>query len=276
MHWERELIVCGAGFAAGLMNAIAGGGTMVTFPVLLWAGLGAMDANMTSTVALFPGMPLSAWSFRNHLGRMAHWLKVLAPVAVVGGLAGGVLLLWLGSEMFEWIVPWLLLLATVLLLGNDFIARWLRRKSLSVARYPLPDSVSSNLETENGKRETHLKPWAVVLLGAVAVYGGYFGAGIGIMMLATLGLLGLRDMNQMNALKVILALLMNLAAVVWFIAKGQVAWHWAGWVMAGSIAGYYAGSHLAMRIPGVWVRGIAALIGLAICVQLFLRRAQSG
>jgi len=258
MQWQRELIVCGAGFAAGMMNALAGGGTMVTFPVLLWAGLGAMDANMTSTVALFPGMPLAAWSFRGHLGRVAHWLKVLAPVAVLGGLAGGVLLLWLGARLFDWIVPWLLLLATVLLVANDFIARWLRRR----------------VGAQSDPHE--LRPWAVAVLAGVALYGGYFGAGIGIMMLATLGLLGLRDLNQMNALKVILALLMNLAAVVWFIANGQVAWQWAWWMMGGSIAGYLAGSHLAMRIPGIWVRGIAALIGLGICVQLFVRQMRAG
>ncbi len=258
MQWQREIVLCGAGFAAGMMNAMAGGGTMVTFPVLLWAGLGAMDANMTSTVALFPGMPLSAWSFRHHLGGVAHWLKVLAPVALLGGLAGGALLLGLGARMFDWVVPWLLLLATVLLVANDFIARWVRGRA-------------------GGGREAHkLHPWAVVLLAGVAVYGGYFGAGIGIMMLATLGLLGLRDMNQMNALKVILALLMNLAAVVWFIVKGTVEWHHASWMMAGSIAGYLAGSHLAMRIPGGWVRAVAALIGLGICVQLFIRQRGAG
>ncbi len=258
MQWQRELIVCGAGFAAGLMNALAGGGTMVTFPVLLWVGLGAMDANMTSTVALFPGLTLSSWNFRNHLGKLTPWLKVLAPIALLGGLTGGALLLWLGAQLFNWIVPWLLLLATVLLLANDLIARWLRGKVRAQA-------------------ESHeLKPWAVVLLGAVAVYGGYFGAGIGIMMLATLGLLGLRDMNQMNALKAILAVLMNLAAVVWFILRGQVEWHWAFWMMGGSIAGYLAGSHLAIRIPGVWVRGIAALIGLGICLQLFFKQMRGG
>ncbi|HEY2574129.1 MAG TPA: TSUP family transporter, partial [Verrucomicrobiaceae bacterium] len=109
MPWQQEMVVGGAGFVAGLMNALAGGGTMVTFPVLLWAGMSAMSANMTSTVALFPGMPLSAWSFRGHLGHLAHWLKVLAPVALIGGLSGAVLLLWLGSRMFDWIVPWLLL-----------------------------------------------------------------------------------------------------------------------------------------------------------------------
>lgn len=258
MQWQREFVVCGAGFAAGLMNALAGGGTMVTFPVLLWAGMGEMEANMTSTIALFPGMPLSAWSFRAHLGRLAHWLKILAPVAILGGLAGGALLLWLGGGIFAWIVPWLLLLATVLLLGNDLIARWLRRKVVA------------------GPDTHELKPWAVAMLAGVAIYGGYFGAGIGIMMLATLGLLGLHDMNQMNALKVILAFLMNLAAVLWFVTKGHIEWHWAWWMMGGSIGGYLSGSHLAMRIPGAWVRGVAAAIGLGICLQLFLKQCRGG
>lgn len=258
MEWHREFVVAAAGLVAGMMNAMAGGGTMVTFPVLMWAGLGAMDANMTSTVALFPGMPLSAWSFRGHLGGLAHWLRVLAPVAVLGGLAGGILLLRLGPGVFDWVVPWLLLLAAIMLVGNDVIARWLGR-------------------TVSGGAVGHrLRPWSVVVLVAVALYGGYFGAGIGIMMLATLGLLGLRDMNQMNALKVILAFLMNLSAVVWFIARGQVAWHWAGWMMGGSVAGYLAGSHLAMRIPGRWVRAVAALIGLGICLQLFLKQRHGG
>ena len=256
MQFGREIIVCAAGFLAGMMNALAGGGTMVTFPALLWVGLSAMDANMTSTVALFPGMPLSAWSFRGHIGPLAHWLKILAPIALVGGLLGGVLLLWFGSAFFDWIVPWLLLLATVLFMCNGPVARWLRKRQ--------------GTEASGGRHELH--PWGIVMLAGVALYGGYFGAGIGIMMLATLGLLGLRDMNQMNALKVILALLMNLAAVVYFIVKGSVAWHWALWLMGGSMSGYYFGSHLAMRIPGVWVRAAGSAIGLIICVELFWKQ----
>ena len=254
MDWGKELMVCGAGFIAGMMNAMAGGGTVVTFPALLWVGLSGMEANMTSTVALFPGMPLSAWSFRKHIGELSHWLLKLAPIALLGGLAGGVLLLKTGSAVFDFIVPWLLLLATVLFMGNGPVTRWLRRR-------------------QKDHDEPHqLKPWGVFMLACVAVYGGYFGAGIGIMMLATLGLLGLRDINQMNALKVVLALLMNFSAVVWFIMKGGVTWHWAWWLMAGSMSGYWLGSHLAQRIPAAWVRGIASLIGLAISIQLFVKQ----
>ena len=254
MDLKKEIIIGAAGFIAGMMNAMAGGGTVVTFPALLWVGLNTMDANMTSTVALFPGMPLSAWAFRKHLGHLTPWLRPLAPIAVFGGLAGGVLLLWIGAAGFDFIVPWLLLLATVLFLINPIVARWTKNRA------------------GNDTQGQKLHIWGIVVLAGVAIYGGYFGAGIGIMMLATLGLLGLRDMNQMNALKVILALLMNLAAVVYFVIKGQVQWHWAVCMMLGSVGGYIAGSHLAQRIPGSWVRAIAAMIGLGICVQLFLKQ----
>lgn len=258
MEWHREVVLAGAGFIAGMMNAMAGGGTVVTFPALLWAGLSGLEANMTSTVALFPGMPLSAWAFRKHIGELRHWLIKLAPMSLLGGLAGGVLLLWTGARAFDFIVPWLLLLATVLFMCNAPVQRWLR-----------------NRRKDDG--EPHkLTLWGVFMFSGVAVYGGYFGAGIGIMMLATLGLLGLRDINQMNALKVVLAMLMNFSAVVWFIFKGGVAWHWALCLMVGSMSGYWSGSHLAQRIPGSWVRGIASLIGLVISVQLFVKAWKHG
>ena len=256
MNWSRELIVCGAGCVAGMMNAMAGGGTVVTFPALLWAGLDGMGANMTSTVALFPGMPVSVWSFRNHLGEVKGWLRILAPISLVGGLAGAILLLNMGSSTFDFIVPWLLLLATFLFMANGLVQGWLRR------RRGTPDAASEEPKP--------LRLWGILFLSAVAVYGGYFGAGIGIMMLAALGLLGMTNMNQMNALKVVLAMLMNFAAVVWFIVRGQVDWHLAVCLMAGSVPGYWVGSVLAQRIPAAWVRAVGAIIGLTISVKLFL------
>ncbi len=256
MEWEKELVVIAAGWIAGMMNAMAGGGTVVTFPVLLWVGLNGMQANVTSTIALFPGMPVGAWTFRKHIGELSHWLRKLAPIALLGGLAGGMLLLKTGSQVFDFVVPWLLLMATLLFMSNGLVQRWVRSR-----------------RTEDAPEEaSELKSWSVFMLAVVAVYGGYFGAGIGIMMLATLSLLGLKDMNQMNALKVVLAMLMNFSAVVYFIIKGETNWHWALCLMAGSIGGYWTGSHLAQRIPAVWVRGLVILIGLGICVQLFVKQ----
>jgi uncharacterized membrane protein YfcA len=256
MEWKREVVVTSAGLIAGMMNAMAGGGTVVTFPALLWVGLSGMQANITSTVALFPGMPVGVWSFRKHIGELSHWLVKMAPVSLLGGLAGGVLLLKTGSQFFDFIVPWLLLMATLLFMSNRLVQRWVRsRKTDGVAAEP-----------------TELKSWGVFMLSVVAVYGGYFGAGIGIMMLATLSLLGLKDINQMNALKVVLAMLMNFSAVVYFIFKGETNWHWALCLMAGSIGGYWLGSHLAQRIPAAWVRGLVIVIGLGICIQLFVKQ----
>jgi uncharacterized membrane protein YfcA len=262
MDWQRSLVVAGAGFVAGMMNAVAGGGTMVTFPALLWAGLNTLEANITSTVALFPGMPLSAWTFRRHIGPMSSWLWKLAPVALLGGLAGGILLVQTGSRVFDFIVPWLLLLATVLFMCNGLVQRWLSRRQSA--------TIPPGEEVKPFELKLHL--WSVFILAGVAVYGGYFGAGIGIMMLATLGVLGLRDINQMNAMKVVLAMLMNVSAVTYFIIKGGVQWDLAFWLMAGSVGGYWSGSLLAQRIPAVWVRTVVILIGLAICVELFMRQ----
>jgi uncharacterized membrane protein YfcA len=147
-------------------------------------------------------------------------------------------------------------MATILLLANDVISRWVRRR------------LTASASESTGQ----LHPIGIVFFCGVAIYGGYFGAGIGIMMLAALGVLGLTDINQMNALKVILAMLMNLSAVVWFIIHGGVNWPLACWLMAGSIFGYWYGSLLAMRIAPVWVRRVGAGIGLVISAVLFIRQ----
>jgi len=262
MDSTKALIIAGAGAIGGAMNAVAGGGTMVTFPSLIWAGLDPMTANMTSTVALFPGMPVGIWSFRRHLKELTTWLKVLAPISLLGGLAGAILLLKAGSGVFNAIVPWLLLMATVLLMVNGVVQRWMKK----------------NLAGKEGAdihKAPPLKLWSILFLAGVAVYGGYFGAGIGIMALAAMGLLGLTNINEMNALKVVLCMLMNFAAVVWFIIGKGVVWDHALALMVGSMLGYWGGSHLAQRIPAAYVRGIAVAIGLVISIELFLKQAHN-
>lgn len=229
---------------------------MLTFPALLAAGLSGVMANTTSTVALFIGMPGSLWAFRKRLTEVKAWILPLGIVSLLGGLGGGMLLLALPSEFFDKVVPWLLLFATALFLLNGPIQRWLKRRR----------------ETTNDSEPTRPKAWGILFQGGVAIYGGYFGAGIGIMMLAGLGLLGLRDVNRMNALKALLGMLCNAASVVYFIASGSVDWRLAGWLVAGSIPGYFLGSHFAQRIPAVAVRCIVAVIGLGIAASLFWRQ----
>lgn len=269
MTIDAQMWVALAGFGAATMNAIAGGGTMLTFPALLAAGLPPVLANTTSTVALGIGMPGGVWAFRKHLPAVSGWIWPLGIVSVLGGVAGGVLLLALPSDVFETLVPWLLLLATALFVLNEPLVRWLNHRQAAhpgeAGRTPSPDS--SQIVTE----PTAPRPWGIAFQALVGLYGGYFGAGIGIMMLASLGLLGLREINRLNALKALLALLVNSASIVYFVARGQVDWSLAFWLMAGSIPGSIVGARLAQRIPARWVRLIAAFIGVSIAVSFWVK-----
>lgn len=258
MPGHQEWIVLAAGFIAAVMNAVAGGGTMLTFPALMAAGLSPVQANTTSTVALFLGMPGSVWAFRHRLKEVKRWILPLGLVSLLGGLGGGMLLLALPPGVFENVVPWLLLMATALFLLNAPIQRWLKARRGGAAKEE-PDRP---------------KAWGIAFQTGVAVYGGYFGAGIGIMMLAGLGLLGLRDLNRMNALKSLLALLCNIASVIWFISRGSVDWRLAGWLVAGSIPGYFLGAHFSQKIPPLAVRMIVAAIGLGIAASFFWRQSR--
>ena len=262
-----EVLVAAAGFGAAMMNAIAGGGTMLTFPALMAAGLPPVLANTTSTVALGVGMPGSVWAFRRHLPAVAGWIWPLGVVSVLGGVAGGVLLLALPSAVFESLVPWLLLMATALFLFNEPLARWLRERFS-----PVPPSGGAAASVGGGDEVPgRPRPWGIAFQALVGLYGGYFGAGIGIMMMASLSLLGLRDINRLNALKAVLALLVNSASIVYFIVRGEVVWSLAAWLMAGSIPGYIAGAKLAQSIPARWVRFTAGAIGIGIAVSFWIR-----
>ncbi|HXX62189.1 MAG TPA: sulfite exporter TauE/SafE family protein, partial [Bacteroidota bacterium] len=176
-----------AGWIAGMMNAIAGGGTLVTFPTLIFTGLPSISANATSTVALLPAALSSAFGYRKSISVVSRWLKLFAPVSLLGGLLGGILLVRTPSRVFDGLVPFLILFATIL--------------------FMLQASVARMVGTRPASGHTHQRSWlvgAAVFQFAVALYGGYFGAGIGILMLASLGLLGFDDVHQMNALKVML------------------------------------------------------------------------
>jgi uncharacterized membrane protein YfcA len=252
---SAEWIVLAAGFLAAVMNSVAGGGTMLTFPALMAAGLPGYLANTTSTVALFVGMPGSVWAFRKKLAGLKAWILPLGIVSLLGGLAGGWLLLALPSSFFDAVVPWLILMATALFLLNGPLRRWVAKHPPSTIHHP-PSPPR----------------WGIAFQGGVGIYGGYFGAGIGIMMLAGLSLLGMRDVHRMNALKSLLGLLCNVASVVYFIACDAVDWRLAGWLIAGSIPGYFLGSHYSQRIPAAVVRVIVAAIGLSIAAHLFWRQ----
>jgi uncharacterized membrane protein YfcA len=249
---STEWIVLAAGFLAAVMNSVAGGGTMLTFPALLAAGLSGVMANTTSTVALFIGMPGSVWAFRKKLAEVKSWILPLGLVSLLGGLAGGWLLLAMPSSFFDAVVPWLLLFATALFLLSDPIRRWVAKYQPSTIDHP---------RSPPG--------WGIAFQTGVGIYGGYFGAGIGIMMLAGLSLVGMKDVHRINALKSLLGLLCNVASVVYFIYCDAVDWRLAGWLIAGSIPGYFLGSHYGQKIPAAAIRVIVAVIGVGIATRLF-------
>ncbi|MGH8047125.1 MAG: sulfite exporter TauE/SafE family protein [Chthoniobacterales bacterium] len=246
-----------AALLAGAMNAVAGGGTVLTFPALLLYGVPAIQANATSTLALMIGMTGSVFGYRRQMRAVAPLAMRFGILSAIGGLLGALLLTCTQEKTFAALVPFLLLFATILFLANNAFRRLVRIEPLAQA---------SDLLHRRGIA------FAYIFQFFVAIYGGYFGAGIGILMLASLGILGMHDIHEMNALKTILAALINLVASVYFIFAGLIVWPEAIVMTAGATIGYFAASHYAQRIPQNAVRYIAAAIGLGISALLLWRQ----
>ncbi len=240
-----------AALLAGAMNAIAGGGTILTFPALLAFGMPAIRANATSTVALLIGIVGSTYGYREHLPAAAAWIRRFGVVSVIGGLLGALLLTKTPAGTFERLVPFLLLFATVLFMAQNLFGRFAEAKAASPTRHGAT---------------------SVALQFLVALYGGYFGAGIGILMLAVFGLMGLHDIHEMNTLKTILAALINLVASLYFVFSGLVDWPQALVMMVASTLGYFAGAHLTQQIPRHRVRQLVTAIGLGISAVMFWKQ----
>ncbi len=242
--------------AAGAVNAIAGGGTLLTFPTLLLIGTPAVIANATSTVALVVGTGGSLFGYRRQIAAVRPWLRRFVPVSLLGGLLGGILLTCTEEKVFAKMVPFLLLFATVLFLAQGPLRRF------------------AGFSDKDGTVAPHHQAvWAAVLFQFfVALYGGYFGAGIGILMLASLGFLGLTDIHEMNTLKTILGALINLVAAAWFIGAGLIEWPKAFVMTGGALVGYYLGAHFSQRIPQHRVRQIITAIGFAISAVMFYKQ----
>ena len=247
-------VVLVAGFVAGAINSIAGGGTLISFPTLLWLGRDPISANATNTVAIWPGSFAGVVGFRRELASVRRWLLLLVIPSLLGGIAGAVLLLRTPTSTFERLVPFLILGATLLLAAQEMITRRLG----TIAR----------------AHEDPTRGWVAVVFAfqfLVGVYGGYFGAGMGILMLAALGLIGLTDMHQMNGLKNLLAICINGVAAVYFALSQAVVWSDVAFMAIGSIAGGLAGARLAHRFGRKFVRAMVVVIGLVMSVALMVR-----
>jgi len=243
----QAAFVAGSALVAGIMNAIAGGGTLLSFPALLLVGLSPVTANATSTVALWPGQLSSAWAYRGHIQEERHRAIVLGVPAVLGGALGSALLLLLPESSFAAVVPWLILFACALLALQEPIKRAV---------------------TGHAKSNHPAVLWGIQFL--ISIYGGYFGAGIGILMLAAMGILIPSSMQHANALKILLALLTNGTACVLFTLSGKVNFQVAALMTVASLVGGWAGALLAKRLSPALMRGFAVVIGLAAAAKFLL------
>lgn len=245
---------------AGAMNSIAGGGTLLTFPALVALGIPSINANATSTVALWPGALGSMWGYRDELRGARPWAVGFALPSLLGGVTGAWLLLRTPAERFDVIVPWLVLGATVLFMIQRPLVRWLRRHAVADPR-------------SDTELTSQWPPWSVLAYQfLVAIYGGYFGAGVGILMLAALGFMGMNNIHRMNGLKNWGGLCMNAVAAAMFAFTSLVNWPVALAMAIGAISGGYLGSRTAQRVPQELVRGTVVVIGLTSGVILLATR----
>ncbi len=241
------ILIVIAAFLAGALNAVAGGGSFLTLPAMIFGGMPAVIANATSTVALLPGSFASAFSYRKGVTSVEGIsLRTLIGVSLAGGIAGAILLLVTPESIFVGLMPWLLLFATgMFAFGKDI--------GMALKRY------------------IHFGFGALLVSQiAIAIYGGYFGGGIGIMMLAALAIYGMTDINAMNGIKTILAGCLNGVAAAVFVIKGIVAWREALWMMAAAILGGYFGAHFAQKIPGKYIRVFVIATGVLMSGYLFV------
>ncbi len=256
MSLQQILLIFFSSIGGGIMNAIAGGGTILTYPALLFAGESAITANATSTIALWPGAATSMYGYRREVRAHAEWLKVLFLPSLLGGGIGAVLLLATPVRTFERMAPFLVLFATILFLVQGILSR----------RAP-EDPVA-------GRRGPGRVAAASLFQLGIGIYGGYFGAGIGILMLAVLGFLGLADIHAANGVKNFFGMCINGVAATWFILRGAVDWRAALIMIAGAMAGGYAGAHFARRIGRARARAAVVVIGLLVTAILLWRQSR--
>ena len=244
----EALAVAGAGVAAGAVNAVVGSGTLITFPTLLAVGLPPVTANVTNTVGLVPGSFSAVVGYRRELAGQGPALLRLLAASVTGAVTGGVLLLVLPAAAFRAIVPALIALGCVLVVVQPLLARRL-------AARPRPRGTGHAVALVTG----------VFLTG---IYGGYFGAAQGVLLIALLGVLHDADLQRSNAAKNVLAAFVNLAAAVLFVVTADVRWDAAALIAVGAVAGAFAGARVGRRIPPTWLRAVIVVVGVVAILQL--------
>jgi len=242
-----------AAVLGGAVNSVDGGGSLITFPSLLAAGVSPVLANATNTAALLPGSISSAIAYRQELPYQRRLLIILLLPSMVGGLVGAVALV-AAPEVFGRIVPFLVLFATLLFAGRDVFNRLTKNNSTHDQPVTRLGSV-----------------WGILFQFLVASYGGYFGAGIGILMLASLSIIGLHNIHRMNAIKTVLNATINGVAMIYFVIQGKIVWSLAVLMAIGAAIGGYGGARLARKVNQNYVRAFVVIAGLVVSLWLFIR-----
>lgn len=242
------VILIAAAFLGGALNSLAGGGSLVTFPALLFAGLNPIDANASSVVALFSGTFTGAWAYRRNILAVAEFSVLgLFVLSLVGGLIGALLLLWTPATIFAALVPWLILFATIVFAVGNFAP------------------VETIQRIQLGPRS------ALTALFIIAIYGGYFGGGIGFLILAAFTLVGMRDINAMNGLKMGLVGVMTVTAILAFIVANVVRWPETLPMLVSSAVGSYMAAHWAQRLDQRLIKGFVVVLGAGLTIYFAWR-----
>ncbi len=242
-----------AGIAGGAVNALAGGGTLITFPMLTAVGIPPVSANVTNTVSLSPGYLSATFAQMKDLKGQTRRLRFLVPSGILGGLVGGFLLLNTQEKLFRELIPYLILLACLLLALQDPVRKWLVRRTMQTGGSHIPE------------------PWVMLPVFLAGIYGGYFGAGLSVIILAVLGVILEDSLTRLNALKQAVAFSVNSAAALFFLFSGKVVWPAALVMACGAVLGGILGGKLAGRIKPSTLRWVVVTIGVIVAMIYLLR-----
>jgi uncharacterized membrane protein YfcA len=246
------LLLAAAGLGAGIVNGIAGGGSLISYPALLATGHSALVSNVTNTVGILPGYVGGAAGFRDELRSQHMRVRQLAPVGIAGGLVGAGLLLTTSEELFDWVAPILIVAACLLFAAQPWVARWVARRRAGA------------------ELSARLSFGTQALVFTASVYGGYFGAGLGVILLAVLGATLADPLPRINSLRGVLSLIVNTLAVAVFLVGADVAWVAAGVLGATSLVGGYLGARTSLRLPTPVLRVVVLIFGVIAVVSLLV------
>jgi uncharacterized membrane protein YfcA len=265
MQALTDLFLFAVAFVGGALNSVAGGGSFLALPALISVGVPAVAANATTTLAMWPGSLSSAIAYRREILAIKSWFAALGAVSLVGGLLGGWLLVRTSNTRFLDLLPWLMLAAALTFtFGARAVARLRGDDTAPVAAVVAPVSP--------GAAHPRVPLWILAFQLLIAIYGGYFGGGMGIMMLAGLAVAGMNDIHEMNGLKTLLAVVVNGMALIEFVLEGVIVWRLGIIMVAGGIVGGYMGAAYARRFPPRAVRNFVIVIAWVMTVYFFVRR----